>query len=44
MTQLKGGSFTLMKKTTAMKPIDINEYNTRINFKKEAEQPIDFGF
>lgn len=43
MTQLKGGSFTLMKKIQAMKPIDINEYNTRINFKKELEQPIDLS-
>lgn len=37
LSTLKPNSYMLQRKARTMKPIDINNYNIRINFKKESE-------
>jgi hypothetical protein len=41
LSTLDAGSYILQRKTREMKPIDINNYNIRINFKKEVDEQID---
>ena len=41
LSTLKSGSYTLERKSKVMKPVDINNYNIRFNFKKELEEKID---
>jgi len=41
LSTLKAGSYTLERKSKVMKPVDINNYNIRFNFKKELEEKID---
>ena len=41
LSTLKAGSYILQRKTRQMKPVDIGNYNIRINFKKELDEKID---
>lgn len=41
LSTLKAGSYILQRKTRQMKPVDIGNYNVRINFKKELDEEID---
>ena len=38
LSSLKAGSYILQRKTRQMKPVDIGNYNIRINFKKELDE------
>ena len=43
LSTLKPGSYILQRKSKIINPIDINNYNIRINFKKELDEKIDMA-